>query len=876
MTKTLALLLLLCAPLQDRDLEPGLVGEYFEMAGALGDFPPIPAGRKPTFVRVDKAVDFDDAAGDFHGTRLSNNFYARWTGILRVEKAGAHAFFASSDDGSRVLVDGKVVVNNGGVHAMSEKSGSAELAAGDHEIRIEFFQGGGEAGVKVAWQPPGGNRQPIAKALLHRKGAENVEWDKAAWEKRAKSKPQSKKGAGKYADIDRGAVASGTIDCAWGGKGNFANKGFAVTLDREKGAHACFDSELLKFTSGWTGGGIGWPSGRDGLEGQPFADGALKFGSKKNSLGVARQGEWKDPRPVPYGPLPADWGRYRGLYLHGDRVILSYTAGDAEILDLPGFDPKTDTFTRTINATKPCRLFICEKEEGTTVTAAGDATVEIQGTRVELAVRAGRCSVAIGAGPAPAPADLAPLTKGAPGRNTPVTVAGTIGGEPGAFQVDTITVPYDNPSKSYMRLTGVDFFSDGKRAAVCTMDGDVWIVSGLDEKLDRVVWKRFASGLFQSLGLRIVDDAVHTLGRDQITRFHDFNNDGEADFYENFNNDCGVTPNYHEFAHDLQTDRAGNFYYAKGSNLGGPVVPYHGCLVRVAKDGKSSEVWTTGFRAPNGISVGPDDTVTTSDNQGNWTPGTPVNYITQKGQFCGFLPCSGMKPPPKERPAPLCWVPYALDNSGGGQVWCTSEKWGPFKDQLFHLSYGKCALFYVLREKTGDDAWQGGSVKFPFKFLSGVMRGRFNPVDGQLYLVGMRGWQTDANRDGCFQRVRYTGKPAHLPLSTKVTSTGIAITFSDPLDKESASSVDSYSVAWCNLKWTSAYGSDEYWVSDPNKKGREPLPVKSATLSADGKTVTLSIDGLKPVSYVAIKYKLTGADGAKISQELDYTINQQP
>jgi hypothetical protein len=276
------------------------------------------------------------------------------------------------------------------------------------------------------------------------------------------------------------------------------------------------------------------------------------------------------------------------------------------------------------------------------------------------------------------------------------------------------------------------------------------------------------------------------------------------------------------------------------------------------------------------MSVGPGDVLTTSDNQGNWVPSTPIHYITQKGQFCDFLPCSFKTPPPKgPTPPALHWIPYSLDNSGGGQIWATSAKWGPFKDQLFHLSYGKCALFYILREKSGD-VWQGGSVKFPFKFLSGIMRGRMNPVDGQMYMVGMRGWQTDANRDGCFQRVRYTGKPANLPLEAKVTSTGLAITFTDPLDKETASSVDSYSAAWCNLRWTANYGSDEYWVSDPNKKGREPLPIQSATLSADGKTVTLAIDGLKPVYYVALKYSLKAADGTPIRQELDYTINRVP
>jgi len=85
-----------------------------------------------------------------------------------------------------------------------------------------------------------------------------------------------------------------------------------------------------------------------------------------------------------------------------------------------------------------------------------------------------------------------------------------------------------------MRLTALDFFSDG-RCAVCTMNGDVWIVSNIDANLERVTWKRFATGLYEPLGLRIVDDTIYVLGRDQITRLHDLNGDGEADFYEDFN-----------------------------------------------------------------------------------------------------------------------------------------------------------------------------------------------------------------------------------------------------------------------------------------------------------------------------------------------------
>ncbi|MBV8880905.1 MAG: hypothetical protein JO332_13120, partial [Planctomycetaceae bacterium] len=316
---------------QDKDLEPGLVAEYFALNGAPGSFPNIPAAQKPTLVRVEKTVDYADVSGDFYGTRLTDNFYARWTGVLRVDKPGPTNFFAESDDGSRIMIDGKVVVDNGGVHPMAEKQATIDLSAGDHELKIEFTQGGGEAGIRIRWQPPGGQgRQILAPAaLFHKKGADQIAWDKAAWEKRAKSNSSgaAKKGAGKFAEMDHGPFAAGTIDAFWGGKGNWANKGIAIKLDDEKKAHVCFDPEQMRMACGWLGG-IGWPAGRDGLEGQPFADGTVLWGTKKASLGYSKDGDWKDPRgKVPYGPLPRDWARWGGLYRHGEKTVLSYTVG---------------------------------------------------------------------------------------------------------------------------------------------------------------------------------------------------------------------------------------------------------------------------------------------------------------------------------------------------------------------------------------------------------------------------------------------------------------------------------------------------------------------------------------------------------------------
>ena len=81
-------------------------------------------------------------------------------------------------------------------------------------------------------------------------------------------------------------------------------------------------------------------------------------------------------------------------------------------------------------------------------------------------------------------------------------------------------------------------------------------------------WKRFASGLHQALGLVIADGTPYVLGRDQITRLHDLNGDGEADFYECFSNAYPTSPGGHDFISGLERDSAGRFYTA--SSKSGP------------------------------------------------------------------------------------------------------------------------------------------------------------------------------------------------------------------------------------------------------------------------------------------------------------------
>ena len=714
--------------------------------------------------------------------------------------------------------------------------------------------------------------------------------------------PQDAQAPPKGADMDYGPFLSSTLSRGKSDKDAdiLAFKG--ITIKVGKNAALCFDTDLLRMAAGWTGGFLDlsethlttskgkWPT-RPG--------GAPRI-LTKTVPGWAKGGDFKDPRPDGRGPLPKEWGQYRGLYLDGDKVILSYTVAGCSVLEQPGFFEAggDSAFTRTFNlgpSDSPLEMNVvdmdvCGHVKSGLAAAPGTASLVAVGGALRLRIPAHAAPIRFmillwtgEKGDLPNDyqfPDLSASCKGGPARWSPeIVTQGTLGKEDGAYVVDTLLLPDANPWKSWLRVTAHDFFSDG-RIAISTWSGDVWIVSGVNDGLSKLTWKRFATGLYEPLGLRIVDDRIYVLARDQITRLHDLNGDGEADFYENFNN-LGVTmASYHAFHYDLQTDRAGNFYYLVGGNHVDPEIPLHNCLIRVSKDGSTIESLATGFRATNGMAIGPNDEITCADNEGNWIPTSRLNWV-KKGGFYGFVSdptrTDAAHPAPKrgEPEKPLCWIPKPQDNSSGGQVWVTSDRWGPLKGHLLHTSYGIASLFHVLPQTVGDVV-QGGVAQFPLKFASGVMRARFSPVDGQLYLTGLRGWQSVSARDGVLHRVRYTGKPLHAVLEMKVSRDAIALTFTDPLDPETAGDADSYAVQQWNYLWSEKYGSPDLSVADPKKKGRDTVDVKSVKVSEDRRTVTLEIPGLQPVMQIGIKARLRTAGGGPVPVDIYGTINQVP
>jgi hypothetical protein len=738
---------------------------------------------------------------------------------------------------------------------------------------------------------------------------------------------------------DLGSFHSGCFKFKIAAADQVTAKGIAIKAGPE--ATVLFDSELLRVTAGWTGGFITFPRGRGGLEGTIKPAGELAFtNAQVPGWAVGEIGE--DPRPDHQGNVPGL--KWRGLYTNGEAVVLSYEALGAKVLEVPGHDAAKKIFTRTLTVsglTKGGTLLVAEVAGGTgSVGADGTASVEMTGgtalhagligapNGARLVVNAGRIAAKLPAmagsatftvalstaakgadllrtGNLPQPAALA---KGGPARwGAPLVTQGKLSEKDDAYVIDDIPLPDDNPFKSWLRPGGHDFFPDG-RIALVNISGDVWIVGGIDEKLEKVTWKRFATGLFQPLGCKVVDGKIYVLGRDQITRLHDLNNDGEADYYENFNNDCVVTDNYHEFALDLQTDSKGNFYYAKGSPWEPTVTsPHQGCMIRVSKDGAKFEIVATGLRAPNGLGMGPQDQLSCSDNQGHWMPANRLNLI-KPGGFYGMTPAahreltftradgttfkanpstkvareefktrfwgSAKEPMPDKMDLPLLWMPQNVDNSPGGEVWVPAgDKWGPLAGQMLHLSYGKCILYLVMQEQVGD-LTQGAVVRLAGKFPSGIMRGRFSPKDGQLYVSGLNVWQSDAAKFGCLSRVRFTGKMPTVPKAIASTKAGITLTFTAPLDTAAATDPQNWSVERWNYQWTGAYGSKDISVADSTKTGKDLVLPDAITISADKKSVSLAIPGMVPVNQMKLTYRIKTADGQDLSNEIHHTIHR--
>ena len=137
--------------------ETGLKGEYFRNTEFSGN----------AVTRLDPTIDFDWGTGGPMERFRKDNFTVRWTGSVQAEHSETYTFITTSDDGVRLWIDDRLLIDNWAVHAATEDTGTIDLVAGvPVSIKVEYFEAGGAAVMKLAWSSPSTPRQIVPTSRL--------------------------------------------------------------------------------------------------------------------------------------------------------------------------------------------------------------------------------------------------------------------------------------------------------------------------------------------------------------------------------------------------------------------------------------------------------------------------------------------------------------------------------------------------------------------------------------------------------------------------------------------------------------------------------------------------------------------------------------
>jgi len=143
-------------PTRVKESGPGIRYYYYEgYWDSLPDFGTLKAAASG----IAKNIDLSQKINDEHYGFL-------YAGYIKVPSDGVYAFYTDSDDGSRLYVDGKLVVDNDGLHGMKEAEGVTALSAGLHLFQVMFFEKTGGDDLKVFYRTRGVQKQPVATNML--------------------------------------------------------------------------------------------------------------------------------------------------------------------------------------------------------------------------------------------------------------------------------------------------------------------------------------------------------------------------------------------------------------------------------------------------------------------------------------------------------------------------------------------------------------------------------------------------------------------------------------------------------------------------------------------------------------------------------------
>ncbi|WP_418080540.1 ricin-type beta-trefoil lectin domain protein [Streptomyces ambofaciens] len=432
------------------------------------------------------------------------------------------------------------------------------------------------------------------------------------------------------------------------------------------------------------------------------------------------------------------------------------------------------------------------------------------------------------------------------------------------------------------QVSAMDWLPDG-RLAVATWGGsnntagEVYLLSNVTGSTgpDKVTAKKVASGLREPMGIKHVDGKLYVSQKHELTELNDTNGDEVTDQYRR----VATWPfggNFHEFAFGLLYQDG--FFYLNLSvsiNYGGATTDpqpaaNRGTTIKVNKATGQVSYVAGGLRTPNGIGWGPEGGMFVTDNQGGWLPSSKLVHIKQ-GRF--FNHHTNPDGPFDSQPVtkPVLWLPQnEIANSPSTPL---QLKDGPFAGQMLFgdVTYGGIQRGFL--EKVGGE-YQGAVFRLTQGLEAGVTRISVGP-DGALYAGGLGAggnWGQEGKLTYGLQKLTPNGANAFDIRAMRAVPGGFELEYTQPLSTDTANELAGhYKIKQWRYVPTADYGGP--------KVDEEALTAQSATLSADRRTVTLAIPGLKAdrVVHVRSPRPFSSAGGETLwSTEAWYTLNRLP
>jgi hypothetical protein len=120
------------------------------------------------FTRTDPTVNFNWGTGAPAASLPSDHFSVRWTGQVQASDSALYTFYTHSDDGVRLMVDGRTLINDWTNHSAKDDSGTISLVAGQkYIIEMDYYENTGSAVAQLSWSHPGLARQIIPTSQLY-------------------------------------------------------------------------------------------------------------------------------------------------------------------------------------------------------------------------------------------------------------------------------------------------------------------------------------------------------------------------------------------------------------------------------------------------------------------------------------------------------------------------------------------------------------------------------------------------------------------------------------------------------------------------------------------------------------------------------------